>query len=398
MPDTLTAFFGFTKPALHSTGWGPKANTDFDQEDSIFGIPRAAFKAPTVGATTTLDLAVASAFAFTLNQTMTIAFANPSANPAGVTTQVWQKLTLLLVGDGTRRTVTWPVAVTWLRGVVPVLTPGGSDFLEFFTKDNGVTWLGIHHSVIDLSAVTATTYNAAGTTSIDLALNRLFKFTVAGGISTIAFINFTQNTPTFRVLITNGGSQVLTWPGSVVWLSGSPPVLQTAGVDELHFFTPDGGTTWYGSRVDPAGTIEHVKANRSASLAVPQNTDTVIPFTAADSYDVGSLHDPASNAERITVPAGGWAGSEVEIVGQATWDQNQFTPDIQSLFIKRSDGTILGLNFLEVGNDGVTPHTMQVSAYDDSPAAGVYYSLFIRTGRSGGFNVTSAWMRLARKR
>src|SRR5947208_6501962 len=142
MPDTLTTFFGFTKPALHSTGWGPKANTDFDQWDSVVGIPRAAFVAPAVAATTHLNLALGSAFTFTLNQDLTIQIDGPATNPAGVSTQVWQKLLLVMVGDGTRRAVTWPGSITWLTGQVPVLTPSRSDFIELFTKDNGVTWLG----------------------------------------------------------------------------------------------------------------------------------------------------------------------------------------------------------------------------------------------------------------
>src|SRR6266487_2091314 len=383
MPDTLTSFFGITKPALHSTGWGPKANTDYDSLDTVLGIPRAAFKAPTVGGTTTLDLSLGSAFAFTLNQATTLVFPNPAANPAGVTTQVWQGFRLLMVGDGTRRAVTWPVSVTWLSGQVPVLTPGGSDFFEFFTKDNGVTWLGVHLTVTDLPATTATTYNAAGTTNIDLALNRFFKFTVAGGISTIAFINPTLNVPSFRVLVTNGGTQVLTWPGSVVWLVGSAPTLQQAGVDELEFTTPDGGTTWYGAHIDPTITSDHAKANRTTALAVPQSTDTVIPFTAADFYDTNSLHDPASNPSRVVVPAGGWAGSEAEIVAQITWATNQFTQDVQQVHIRKNaagsgvGGIELARVTMQIGNDGVVPHSVQVSAYDDSPVATDYYEVFI---------------------
>ncbi len=405
MPDTLTAFFGFTKPALHSTGWGPKANTDFDQWDSVLGIPRGAYIAPTVGATTTLALATGSAFAFTLNQSITtLLITGAAANPAGVTTQVWQKLTLLVIGDGTRRTIGWPGSVTWLTGQVPVLTPGGSDFFEFFTKDNGVTWLGIHHDVIDLPSVVAATYNASATTHIALGSGRYFKYTVSGNISTIAFDDATKNTPTFKIAITNGGLFAQTWPGSVTWLSGSAPVLQQAGVDVLSFFSPDGGTTWYGAHIDAAVTSDHCKANRSAALAVPQTTDTVIPFTAADSYDTNNLHDPVSNPSRVTVPAGGWAGSEAEIVSQVQWASNQFTEDLQQVHIRKNAngvgnaGTELARTTLLIGNDSITPHSVQVSAYDDSPIAGDYYEVFISTNRSGGISVSSAWVRLARKR
>lgn len=44
------------------------------------------------------------------------------------------------------------------------------------------------------------------------------------------------------------GSHVVTWPGSVVWPSGTPPTLSSGAndVDVLTFLTVDNGTTWLG--------------------------------------------------------------------------------------------------------------------------------------------------------
>jgi hypothetical protein len=41
----------------------------------------------------------------------------------------------------------------------------------------------------------------------------------------------------------------MTWPGSVTWQGGTAPVLTSTdnGVDLIHLFTVDGGTTWYGT-------------------------------------------------------------------------------------------------------------------------------------------------------
>lgn len=405
MPDTLTAFFGITKPALHSTGWGPKANTDYDQLDSVLGIPRAAFVAPTIGATTTLDLSLGSAFRFSLTQGTTIAITNPAANPAGVSTQVWQEFRLILVGDGTRRTVTWPGSISWLSGQVPVLTPGGTDYFVFITKDNGATWLGLHRGVSDQPPATTVTYTPSGTTTIPVGTGGgIFKYTVATGASTIVFGDVTANTRTFRLFVTNGGLFTQTWPGSVVWLAGTPPPLQASGVDELEFTTPDGGTTWYGLHVGVADVITSTscKANRSASLSVSAATETVVPFTAADSYDTAALHDPASNPSRITVPAGGWPNSEAEIVAQVTWVSNQFTLDHQTIVIRKNAngvggaGTELARFTVAVGNDGVVAHPQQCAAYDFAPIAGDYYEVFVITSRSGGNSLSSAWVRVAR--
>jgi hypothetical protein len=62
----------------------------------------------------------------------------------------------------------------------------------------------------------------------------------------------------FGMLLTQDGtgSRTVTWPGSVVWAGGSAPTLHTAAaaIDELVFWTIDGGTTWYGHHVNASGT------------------------------------------------------------------------------------------------------------------------------------------------
>ena len=50
----------------------------------------------------------------------------------------------------------------------------------------------------------------------------------------------------FTMKITNGGSQTVNWPASVLWPGGSAPTLTTSGIDILTFFTDDGGTIWHG--------------------------------------------------------------------------------------------------------------------------------------------------------
>lgn len=47
------------------------------------------------------------------------------------------------------------------------------------------------------------------------------------------------------------------------------------------------------------------RANRTANQTISNNTTTAVQFSAADSYDTGSMHDPASNNTRVTVPTAG---------------------------------------------------------------------------------------------
>ena len=48
------------------------------------------------------------------------------------------------------------------------------------------------------------------------------------------------------LILTNGGSQTVNWPGAVDWAGGSAPSLTSSGIDVLSFTTVDGGTIWYG--------------------------------------------------------------------------------------------------------------------------------------------------------
>src|SRR5206468_3283627 len=89
------------------------------------------------------------------------------------------------------------------------------------------------------------------TTTCDLSLARLFLFTVTQ-VTTVAFTNVPTATFGTRVMvrITNGSAFALTWPASVVWLSGITPTLKSSGVDLIELWTTDAGTTWYAGALD----------------------------------------------------------------------------------------------------------------------------------------------------
>jgi len=91
-----------------------------------------------------------------------------------------------------------------------------------------------------------------GTDAIDLTVGNVVTATVSTGTQTFTFTNPSASgkSCSFTLILTNGGSQTVNWPGSVDWAGGSAPTLTTSGVDVLTFFTVDGGTIWYGF---PAG-------------------------------------------------------------------------------------------------------------------------------------------------
>ena len=93
----------------------------------------------------------------------------------------------------------------------------------------------------------AETKQAMAAHSVDLTLGNVQTYTLSGN-QTLTFDNpsATGNSCSFTLIVTNGGSATLTWPGAVDWAGGSAPSLTSSGIDILTFMTVDAGTIWYG--------------------------------------------------------------------------------------------------------------------------------------------------------
>ena len=87
-----------------------------------------------------------------------------------------------------------------------------------------------------------------GTQDIDISAGNVVTATVDTSANTFTFSNppVSGKCGSFTLILTNGGSQTVNWPGSVDWAGGTAPTLTTAGKDVLTFTTVDAGTTWYG--------------------------------------------------------------------------------------------------------------------------------------------------------
>ena len=92
---------------------------------------------------------------------------------------------------------------------------------------------------------------AAGTHDISLEDGNAVTATLAGNV-TFTFSNppASGKQGAFTIILTQDGtgSRIVTWPGTVMWASGTTPTLTTAaaGIDVLGFLTVDGGTNWFG--------------------------------------------------------------------------------------------------------------------------------------------------------
>jgi len=87
-----------------------------------------------------------------------------------------------------------------------------------------------------------------GTQDIDLTAGNSVSATVDTSTNTFTFSNPTASDEGcgFTLVLVNGGSQTVVWPGSVDWPGGTAPTLTTSGTDILTFWTVDGGTIWHG--------------------------------------------------------------------------------------------------------------------------------------------------------
>ena len=94
---------------------------------------------------------------------------------------------------------------------------------------------------------------ASGAVPMNLALANFFlaqpavatatQYVFAGvpAIANVASIVFLQ--------VFQGGASIVTWDAAIIWPSAIVPALSSLGTDLVGFYTPDQGTTWYGSLV-----------------------------------------------------------------------------------------------------------------------------------------------------
>ena len=148
--------------------------------------------------------------------------------------------------DGIAIGATTPAAGTFTTLNSTSITDNATATTITMNSDNTVS-----AELKDYSEKVYTNATATGAVSInvdncpvqDITLTGNVVFTFTNPVATGATSNLTL------ILTQDGtGTRTITWPGSVKWAGGSAPTLTTtaAVVSICTFFTPDGGTTWYG--------------------------------------------------------------------------------------------------------------------------------------------------------
>ena len=203
-----------------SAGSSTPADNVFRIQDNSDNTKQIAFEASGISGGTTRTITVPDANLTLVGRTTTDTLTNKTLTAPAVT-----NLT------GTFNSPTGTIGAMTLGGAV---TGGDQTVSAINLKDYG--------------EVTSALGSAGGSRTIDLNDGNSFTATVSASTVTWTFSNPTASDEGcgFTLVLTNGGSQTVNWPGSVDWPAATAPTLTTSGVDILTFWTVDGGTIWHG--------------------------------------------------------------------------------------------------------------------------------------------------------
>lgn len=212
------------------------------------------------------------------------------------------------------------------------------------------------------------------TVTVDLALARVFTGTNTG-VASIVFSNVPSSTFAVRVvlILTNGGANAITWPGSVVYLTGQAPVLKASGVDLLELTTRDGGTTWYlshanGERLTLGGRMSRTGSDQS----IATGTGTVVDYDTED-FDNGGILDVSTN--RFTVPSGLRAEQGIwQLRAHVQWDVGATGSRILQI---RKNGTSFVAGHVLPGLSASVQMSQEVSCLLRNLVAGDFFEAFV---------------------
>jgi hypothetical protein len=139
-----------------------------------------------------------------------------------------------------------------------------------------------------------------------------------------------------------------------------------------------------------AGTVStrnrcKVGVGSVSGMTISNTTDTAITLSD-EKFDVGSLHDNATNNTRITIPSGATAGLWI-FKAEIDWDSNA-TGERRLRIVKNGATTIGGT--IMVGSGGTLGPTQQALGFDDSPTSGDYYEAFVYQDSGGNLGIAKS--------
>lgn len=131
---------------------------------------------------------------------------------------------------------------------------GAQDGINFIDLDNGLQLQLItnYNKFAAYSEKTNPVISSSNILNIDLKFGQVFTciLTENTTLTPIVYNTLTGITNTFTLKVTQDGSggHSMTWPASIRWTNGTPPIITTTAnaTDRYIFITDDGGVTWDG--------------------------------------------------------------------------------------------------------------------------------------------------------
>lgn len=185
------------------------------------------------------------------------------------------------------------------------VTPSGTGRIPKDVSSGGAPSHVTEQQLADLGVTVGQSVQALGTISTNTTItisNGGYVTATIGGALTFTFSSAPAGGCIWNLVLTNGGSAIVTWPGSVSWTGGTAPTLRTSGVDIIRFHSADGGTTW-------VGELAYDEQNIDAS-SITSGTLDAARLPAATTSAQGAVElatqaevDAGSDTSRAMTPA-----------------------------------------------------------------------------------------------
>lgn len=184
--------------------------------------------------------------------------------------------------------------------------------------------------------VVSTVAGAGATETLNLADGNLFDVTLDADC-TFTFAGATNGTAcSFTLLLRQNGTGGwdVTWPGSVIWASGTAPTLDTTASTAavLTFFSIDGGTNWYGFATGGGSVVAALDDLTDVTITTPTEDQflsyngsawvNVTPYYAGELLVADGTTGPngivPTSYVEMTTPRTTTSASLVDITGAST--------------------------------------------------------------------------------
>jgi hypothetical protein len=151
-----------------------------------------------------------------------------------------------------------------------------------------------------------------GTQDIDLENGNVVLASVDTSTTTFTFSNppVSGVAGSFKLVLSNGGSQTVNWPTSVKWPSDTEPSWALGGYDIITFITYNGGSTWFGTNEAFPDAVDYMSA--TGGTITYDGDYKIHTFNSGSTFNIAQLGTNITYGDKIEyLVIGGGGGAAV---------------------------------------------------------------------------------------